>query len=471
MAYKFQRGPATASGSFTAEEGLISTGSVLATSDISSSAALLVGTSATVGNGLTVTAGGAQITGSTYISGAAGLNVVGQISGSGILQIGGGGDFGNKVTVAVGNLQLKNGGLDVTGSSVISGAAGLQVVGPLSGSGTLQVGGTSTLQALNAQATTATTLSASSTLQVGGTSTLQTLNAQATTTTTLSGTTAQMTILSASNLGGAAFANVSNLYVPNWDAGNGRFEDSYISRNGFGQTIISGAQGLAVTGAVGVVGAATISNGLTVSAGGLTVSSGDSSVQKLTVNGDLIVLGDTFSASVGTLLIEDKQIVLADGATNASLAYGAGFFVSGANVEWTFKQNGEGTAASSGDIFVASSSAGLIDIQAASFYGSLVGSVSTPVQAIGDENKNLALGVNYSTASLTAIRTWSLPAASVGDSVKIKAPANCGNAPSGFNIIIAGGSATIDGESTVTLESPYAAIECVYVATNTWSVF
>jgi len=40
--------------------------------------------------------------------------------------------------------------------------------GTISGSSTLQVGGTSTLKAVNAQATTATTLSASSTLQVGG---------------------------------------------------------------------------------------------------------------------------------------------------------------------------------------------------------------------------------------------------------------------------------------------------------------
>ena len=40
--------------------------------------------------------------------------------------------------------------------------------GTISGSSTLQIGGTSTLKAVNAQAVTATTLSASSTLQVGG---------------------------------------------------------------------------------------------------------------------------------------------------------------------------------------------------------------------------------------------------------------------------------------------------------------
>ena len=51
MAYKFQRGLATASGSFAAEEGLISSGSV------SGSSTLLIGSSATIGNGLTVTAG------------------------------------------------------------------------------------------------------------------------------------------------------------------------------------------------------------------------------------------------------------------------------------------------------------------------------------------------------------------------------------------------------------------------------
>jgi len=62
MAYKFQRGPATVSGSFTAEEGLTSNTSVSAVGgNLSGSAQLLVGTSATIGNGLTVTVGNTSV--------------------------------------------------------------------------------------------------------------------------------------------------------------------------------------------------------------------------------------------------------------------------------------------------------------------------------------------------------------------------------------------------------------------------
>jgi len=45
----------------------------------------------------------------------------------------------------------------------------------------------------------------------------------------------------------------------------------------------------------------------------------------ITIDADLIVTGDTFSASVGTLLIEDNHIVIADGAS--ALATGQGLFI------------------------------------------------------------------------------------------------------------------------------------------------
>ena len=313
-----------------------------------------------------------------------------------------------------------------------------------------------------------TTLSASSTLQVGGASTLKGVTA-----TTVSGTTSQFTILSASALGGGAVSTLTDLKIPNWDAALGRFENSYISRTGFGKTIVSGALGLDVTGALGVVGAVSASSTLQVGSSatignGLTVSAGDSSVQKLTVNGDLIVLGTTISASVQNLIIEDKQIVLADGAANAAAAAGAGFFVSGANVEWTYKQNGEGSAASSGDIFVASGSSGLKSIQASSFYGTFVGTMASPVTLVADAG-TLVLGVNY-FADVAGASSVTLPAApSVGEAVRVKAPSNC----STTNTITVNraGSQTIDAETFVVLESPFAAVEFVYVATNLWRIF
>ena len=308
-----------------------------------------------------------------------------------------------------------------------------------------------------------TTLSASSTLQVGGASTLKGVTA-----TTVSGTTSQFTILSASALGGAVVSSLTAQKLPSWDAALGKFEDSYISRTGFGKTIVSGALGLEVTGNVAVsTGNITVPNGFVSSSIGLQAG-GDSTVSNLTINGNLTVLGTTISASVQNLIIEDKQIVLADGAANAAAAAGAGFFVSGANVEWTYKQNGEGSAASSGDIFVASGSSGLKSIQASSFYGTFVGTMASPVTLVADAG-TLVLGVNY-FADVAGASSVTLPAApSVGEAVRVKAPSNC----STTNTITVNraGSQTIDAETFVVLESPFAAVEFVYVATNLWRIF
>jgi hypothetical protein len=307
-----------------------------------------------------------------------------------------------------------------------------------------------------------TTLSASSTLEIGGASTLKGVTA-----TTVSGTTSQFTILSASALGGAAVSGLTNLKVPSWDAALGRFEDSYISRDGFGKTIVSGALGLEVTGNVAVKsGFVSSSNGL--SAGG------ESTLNNLTVNGNLTVLGTTISASVQNLIIEDKQIVLADGAANAAAAAGAGFFVSGANVEWTYKQNGEGAAIGSGDIFVASGSTSLKSIQAKTFYGDLVGTMVSTVTSWGDVDQNpIATGVNFANANFTVTHTWTLPSTpTTGSSVKIKGPSNL--SPSVQLIVAAPAPYSIDGSTTAVLESEFAAIECVFVggpSGDQWKIF
>jgi hypothetical protein len=56
-------------------------------------------------------------------------------------------------------------------------------------------------------------------------------------------------------------------------------------------------------------------------------------VNNLTVSGDLEVQGNTVTINTATLTIEDKNIVLANGATNASQANGAGITIAGANAE------------------------------------------------------------------------------------------------------------------------------------------
>ena len=317
-------------------------------------------------------------------------------------------------------------------------------------------------------------------LTVTGSSTLAGVTA-----TTISGTTVQFTTVSASALGGAAVSGISINYVPTFNSVGGTFVDSLIksdpvSRN-ISLTASAGTVTLQVSGAVTTSQAITAGNGLTVSAGGatvtaggLTVSAGDSSVQKLTVNGDLIVLGTTISASVQNLIIEDKQIVLADGAVNAAAAAGAGFFVSGANVQLTYKQNGEGAAVSSGDIFQFSGSSAFTSVQAKTFYGDLVGSTNYSVVGTGDANQNpLSTGINYANATFSATRTWTLPSSpATGSAVRVKGPSNL--SPTVQLVIAAPAGYDIDGESTAALESPYAAVECVFVGGPSglqWKIF
>jgi hypothetical protein len=397
-------------------------------STLSASSNLQVGTSVTASSGVLVNAGGVIVTAGGLAVNGGNLAVSnGTISGSGQIQTGG--------QLTVKQLATLNGGLTITtGGATISGSTNT--------SGSIIVGGNGSLFALTADV-----------------SNLQVANIKA-----KDGTSA------GSIANSTGVVTLASTVLTTTDINGGTIDNTTI-----GDTTPSSVKAttLSGSGALQVGSSATIANGLTVTAGGFTVSAGDSSVQKLTVNGDLIVLGTTFSASVGTLVIEDKQIVLADGATSAAAAYGAGFFVSGANVEWTFKENGEGTAASSGHIFAASSSAGLIDIQAANFYGSFVGSMAAAVTPIADEDKALEVGVNYGTTNLATVsRTWTLPASAgltAGQSVKVKAPAGL---TSTRTIIVSGsGAQTIDGETTIVLESDYAAVELVYVTTDTWRVF
>ena len=93
---------------------------------------------------------------------------------------------------------------------------------------------------------------------------------------------------------------------------------------------------------------------------------------------------------------------------------------------------------------------------------------STP-NAIGNADATLAVGVNYSTASVSQDRTLTLPASPVeGQSVRVKANADMAG---GAYIIARAGSQTIDGETSIKLESPHAAVELVYVGSDLWKIF
>ena len=96
------------------------------------------------------------------------------------------------------------------------------------------------------------------------------------------------------------------------------------------------------------------------------------------------------------------------------------------------------------------------------------GVLSTQAGAVDafEGGDTLVEGYNYATGSATAF--VSLPASpSVGDSVTVKA----GDLGVGSIIRISKqGSHTIDGETSIDLESPYAAVSLVYLVANNWAL-
>ena len=91
--------------------------------------------------------------------------------------------------------------------------------------------------------------------------------------------------------------------------------------------------------------------------------------------------------------------------------------------------------------------------------------------AIGDTNSMLSEGMNFGSNTLTADRTWTLPGSpTVGDVVHVKAPGNLG----GFDLTVqrsGSTSHTIDGQTSIELESNGAAVSLMYVAANNWVIF
>ena len=100
------------------------------------------------------------------------------------------------------------------------------------------------------------------------------------------------------------------------------------------------------------------------------------------------------------------------------------------------------------------------------------GVLSTAAGAINtiDNLGTGSVGINY-WADLAGNETMVLPASpTVGDSIRVKAPSNCGEAGT-ITISPLTGAHTIDGSASIVLESPHAAVELVYVVANLWKVF
>jgi len=93
---------------------------------------------------------------------------------------------------------------------------------------------------------------------------------------------------------------------------------------------------------------------------------------------------------------------------------------------------------------------------------------ATTVQNV-DDSGTLQIGFNY-FSSLGGAESCTLPASpAVGNIIRVKAPSNCSS--TNTITINKAGSQTIDGNTAIVLESPFAAVNLCYVANNTWSIF
>ena len=130
------------------------------------------------------------------------------------------------------------------------------------------------------------------------------------------------------------------------------------------------------------------------------------------------------------------------------------------------------TSLDSADLFIVDDGAGGSNKKmAASVLKTFIGSGVSPVTAIGDENANLAVGINAPSAAASAPRTWTLPASenlTAGESIIIKAYGNSGTHP--VTVAVNSGQ-EIDGvEANIVLESDSAAVTLYYVAADTFII-
>ena len=266
--------------------------------------------------------------------------------------------------------------------------------------------GDATFAAATLAATTTTTLSASSTLKVAGT-------------------------VQFDGAVDTAFTAADSLYF--LDA------DGLMKRDSFTDVMEIAAGTVAATGIENTSGVLSLSiHGLgaeTIATGDKLAfsDSGDNGLHHETID-DLFSIGPALVAAASIDVAADHFLFLDGGASGAAKKESIADLVAG--------MAGAGLG----------SSAGQLSVQGAT----VTAATDTVV---------LTEGYNFFTGSATAV--CSLPDASVGDVVTVKAA----DTAFGNSITISrSGSQTIDGATSLVLESPFAAVTMVYVANNDWRI-
>ena len=266
--------------------------------------------------------------------------------------------------------------------------------------------GDATFAATTMAAATATTLSASSTLKVAGT-------------------------VQFDGVADTAFTAGDSLYFLDGDGLMKRdsFSDIMeIAAGTVGTTGIENTSGVLSLSIHGL-GAETIATGDKLAFS----DSGDNGLHHETVD-DLFSIGPALVAAASIDVSADHFLFLDGGASGTAKKESIVDLVAGIA--------GAGLAASGGQLSV---------------QGNTVTAATDTVV--------LSEGYNFFTGSATAV--CSLPNASVGDVVTVKAA----DTAVGNSVTISrSGSQTIDGATSLVLESPYAAVTLVYVANNDWRI-
>lgn len=216
----------------------------------------------------------------------------------------------------------------------------------------------------------------------------------------------------------------------------------------------------------------------------------------ITISGDLIVTGTTFSASVGTLLIEDALINIGDGQATFADDYGIEFGTSGSSWASLKTDSDAGfnnlssslpllaPALATNDWTIDSTHiSGNLPVSASAFYGD-----GSNLQNIAAGNVKLGGGINLVTGTATATNkltladtgagafTLTMPevtSANAGTLYVVKDKAGfCGVSGKALTVAAFSGQ-TIDGAASIVLESNYAAVNLFAVflnSTGSWAI-
>ena len=408
-----------------------------------------------------------------YLDGTANIDVLAADAGS-IAQINAPMDINNQTFT---NVDIDSGAIDGTTVGASAQAAGKFTT--LSGSGALSVAGDvvakhGVIKGAQLSGSEALYLSAASVLSVSGNVFLpdnsitndmlagSIANAKLANSSITLTQGAGMAALGAVSLGGAVTVAVDGVLEDLDSLGAPASDGQFIVATGAGAFAYESGNTARVSLGLGTTDSPSFA--------GLTIAG------NMSASGDLYVAGTLTSVNTDELVIKDKTVTIGSGSASKAQAAGSAVRFSYAAdlsdyFELVYLQNGSGDASASGDIIVARDETGaLIDFQAANIYGTVTGDIVQNIQGIGDADGTLQVGFNYgSAASLTANRTWTLPASpTIGQVVNVKANGDLG----GFKIIIDhAGSQTIDGETSIDLVSDLGAVSLMYVASNAWRVF